>query len=90
MPQIVIYTTATCPYCRAAKHLLDFKKVAYQEIPVDGDPAKRAEMSRLAEGRTTVPQIFIDGRPIGGCDDLHALEAAGELDRLLVASEQAT
>jgi glutaredoxin 3 len=88
MPQIVIYTTSTCPYCRAAKQLLDLKKIAYQEIPVDGDPQKRAEMSRLAEGRSTVPQIFIDGQPIGGCDDLYALESAGELDRLLGAGEQ--
>ncbi|ATQ68001.1 MULTISPECIES: glutaredoxin 3 [Methylosinus] len=90
MPQIVIYTTSTCPYCRAAKQLLELKRIAYQEIPVDGDPQKRAEMSRLAEGRSTVPQIFIDGQPIGGCDDLYALESAGELDRLLGAGERAS
>jgi glutaredoxin 3 len=90
MPQIVIYTTSTCPYCRAAKQLLEIKRVAFQEISVDGDPAGRAEMSRLAEGRSTVPQIFIDGQPIGGCDDLYALESAGELDRLLADSEQAS
>ncbi|MBY6242520.1 glutaredoxin 3 [Methylosinus sp. Sm6] len=90
MPQIVIYTTSTCPYCRAAKQLLELKKAAYREISVDGDPAGRAEMSRLAEGRHTVPQIFIDGRPIGGCDDLYALESAGELDGLLAASEKAS
>lgn len=83
MKQIVIYTTSTCPYCRAAKRLLEQKGAAYQEISVDGDPRLRAEMSRLAEGRTTVPQIFIDGRPIGGCDDLYALDDAGELDSLL-------
>lgn len=90
MPHIVIYTTSTCPYCRAAKRLLEQKQLAYEEISVDGDPQKRAEMSRLAEGRRTVPQIFIDGRPIGGCDDLYALESDGELDRLLAASEAAT
>jgi glutaredoxin 3 len=88
MPQIIIYTTSTCPYCRAAKQLLELKRAAYQEVSVDGDPVKRAEMSRLAEGRSTVPQIFIDGRPIGGCDDLYALESAGELDHLLSSSEQ--
>ncbi|WP_036291069.1 glutaredoxin 3 [Methylosinus sp. PW1] len=89
MPQIVIYTTRTCPYCRAAKQLLDIKGAAYEEIAVDGDAQKRSEMSRLAEGRTTVPQIFIDGRPIGGCDDLYALDGAGELDPLLAAGEPA-
>jgi glutaredoxin 3 len=89
MPQIVIYTTSTCPYCRAAKQLLELKKAPFREISVDGDPAGRAEMSRLAEGRATVPQIFFDGRPIGGCDDLYALDAAGELD-LLLADEPTT
>lgn len=90
MPQIVIYTTPTCPYCRAAKRLLELKQVAFEEISVEGDPQKRAEMTRLAEGRRTVPQIFIDGRPIGGCDDLHALDNDGELDRLLAANESTT
>jgi glutaredoxin 3 len=88
MPKIVIYTTSTCPYCRAAKQLLELKGAAYEEISVDGDSAKRAEMSRLAEGRTSVPQIFFDGQPMGGCDDLYALEGAGELDGLLAASER--
>ncbi len=90
MPHIVIYTTSTCPYCNAAKRLLAQKQVAFEEISVDGAPEKRAEMSRLAEGRRTVPQIFIDGRPIGGCDDLYALESDGQLDRLLSPSEAAT
>lgn len=90
MPNIVIYTTSTCPYCHAAKRLLAQKKVAFEEISIDGDPQKRAEMIRLAEGRRTVPQIFIDGRSIGGCDDLYALDGAGELDRLLAQSETTT
>lgn len=90
MPKIVIYTTSTCPYCLAAKRLLAQKQVAFEEISVEGDPQKRAEMSRLAEGRRTVPQIFVDGRPIGGCDELYALDGAGELDRLLSPSEAAT
>lgn len=90
MPHIVIYTTSTCPYCIAAKRLLAQKHAAFEEVSVDGDPEKRAEMSRLADGRRTVPQIFIDGRPIGGCDDLYALESDGRLDRLLSPSEAAT
>jgi glutaredoxin 3 len=89
MSHIVIYTTRTCPYCLAAKRLLAQKQLSFEEISVDGDPQKRAEMTRRAEGRSTVPQIFIDGRPIGGCDDLYALDAEGEFDRLLAASEAA-
>jgi glutaredoxin 3 len=88
MPHIVVYTTSACPYCHAAKRLLQSKHAAFEEISVDGDPEARAEMSRRAEGRRTVPQIFIDGRPIGGCDDLHALDSTGELDRLLSANER--
>jgi len=81
--EIVIYTTPWCPYCRRAKALLRRKHVAFREIDVAGDPIRRREMTALASGRTTVPQIFIGGRGIGGCDELHALDAAGELDRLL-------
>jgi glutaredoxin 3 len=83
MPKVVIYTTATCPYCMRAKMLLAEKHVAFDEIRVDGDPELRAAMSERADGRTSVPQIFIDDRPIGGCDDLYALNDAGELDALL-------
>jgi glutaredoxin 3 len=83
MPKVVIYTTATCPYCMRAKMLLAEKHVAFDEIRVDGDPALRAAMSEQAGGRRSVPQIFIDDRPIGGCDDLYALNDAGELDALL-------
>ena len=84
MPNVVIYTTARCPYCLRAKALLDSKNVAYEEIPVDGNPTLRAEMASKA-GRTSVPQIWIGERHIGGCDDLVALERAGRLDPLLQA-----
>jgi len=83
MPQIEIYTTHTCPYCHAAKDLLKRKGVQFSEVNVTGDPVVRSTMSSRANGRTSVPQIFIDGRHVGGCDDLYALEEAGELDALL-------
>ena len=83
MPPIEIYTTATCPYCHRAKALLARKGAAFTEIPVDGDPAGRAAMTERAGGARTVPQIFIDGRHIGGSDDLSALDASGGLDPLL-------
>lgn len=83
MSKIEIYTTATCPYCQRAKMLLGEKGAAFDEIRVDGDPALREKMMARANGRHTVPQIFIDGRHIGGCDDLYALDAAGGLDPLL-------
>ncbi|KTC74323.1 glutaredoxin [Legionella birminghamensis] len=82
MANIVIYSTGYCPYCVRAKQLLDSKKVNYQEIRVDEEPAKRDEMIARS-GRRTVPQIFIDGQHIGGCDDLYTLEDAGKLDQLL-------
>ena len=85
MPEIIIYTTATCPYCYRAKALLSEKNAAFDEIPVDGNAALRQEMSAKAQGRTSVPQIFIGGRHIGGCDDLYALNDAGELDALLAS-----
>ena len=85
MSQIEIYTTYTCPYCHAAKDLLKRKGVTYSEINVTGDPVARSSMSQRAHGRTSVPQIFIDGRHVGGCDDLYALDEAGELDALLAS-----
>ena len=86
MPASVeIYTKTTCPHCVRAKALLDMKKVTYREISIDGDEAIRNEMMERS-GRRTVPQIFINGRAIGGCDDLHALHSSGELDKIL--SEQ--
>lgn len=80
---VVIYTKSTCPYCHAAKSLLEKKGVAFEEIGVDGDRAAQAAMAEKTGGRSTVPQIFIGGRPIGGCDDLYDLDAAGGLDPLL-------
>ncbi|RTL94452.1 glutaredoxin 3 [Ancylobacter rudongensis] len=85
MAKIEIYTTSTCPYCHAAKKLLGRKGVDFSEINVTGDPVARSSMSSRANGRTSVPQIFIDGRHVGGCDDLYALEEAGELDALLAS-----
>ena len=84
MAQIEIYTTATCPYCHAAKDLLKRKGANFQEINVAGDPVMRSTMSGRAGGRTSVPQIFIDGKHVGGCDDLYALDETGGLDPLLV------
>jgi glutaredoxin 3 len=83
MARIEIYTTAACPYCLAAKRLLTQKRAAFEEIHVDGNAALRQAMTERAGGGRTVPQIFIDGRHIGGCDDLHALDGRGELDPLL-------
>lgn len=83
MKKVVIYTTDYCPYCVRAKRLLDQKHVSYEEIDVTHDQSLRDEMMKKAEGRRTVPQIFINEKPIGGCDDLHALDAAGKLDPLL-------
>ncbi|MGP2416411.1 glutaredoxin 3 [Pantoea ananatis] len=84
MANVEIYIKATCPYCHRAKALLSQKGVAFQEIPIDGDIAKREEMIKRS-GRTTVPQIFIDGQHIGGCDDLMALNDRAGLDPLLQA-----
>ena len=83
MPPITIYTTRYCPYCLSAKDLLRRKGAAFDEIDVTGDPSGRATMIERAAGRTSVPQIFIGARHVGGCDDLYALDAAGGLDPLL-------
>lgn len=84
MQPVVVYSSAWCPYCIRAKQLLNNKGVAFEEISVDGQPQVRAEMIRKA-GRTSVPQIWIGERHVGGCDDLFALERAGKLDALLNA-----
>jgi glutaredoxin 3 len=89
MAFIEIYTTPTCPYCIAAKKLLAEKGAAYREISVAGDPGGRANMTSRAAGRSTVPQIFINGQHIGGCDDLYALDARGALDPLLAVGGDA-
>jgi len=83
MAPIEIYTTRYCPYCIAAKRLLSSKNVAFTEIDVSGDAAGRNAMVERANGRMTVPQIFIGTTHVGGCDDLYALEEAGKLDPLL-------
>ena len=80
--EVVIYTTRWCPFCIRAKALLDQKGVSYQEVPVDGDPATRQQMAERA-GQTSVPQIWIDGQHIGGCDQLYGLERSSGLDPLL-------
>lgn len=82
-PNIIIYSSANCPYCTRAKQFFDNKGLSYTEIRVDLDPDKRAEMMQIT-GRRTVPQIFINNKHIGGCDDLMALAAAGEIDKLLI------
>jgi glutaredoxin 3 len=85
MAEVTIYTTMLCPYCHRAKSLLSRKGVAFEEIDVGMDADLRDEMTTRAGGRYTVPQIFINGAHIGGCDELHALESAGKLDPLLAA-----
>jgi glutaredoxin 3 len=82
MADVQVYVTTYCPYCVRAKGLLNRKKVAFTEINVDDDPEKRAWLAK-ATGQRTVPQIFIDGKSVGGSDDLHDLERLGELDKLL-------
>jgi glutaredoxin 3 len=83
MPKVEIYTTPMCPFCWSAKKLLDSKNVTYEEINLWTQGARRQEMVARADGRSTVPQIFIDDQGIGGSDELTALDQSGELDRLL-------
>lgn len=83
MAKVTIYTSILCPYCHMAKELLRAKCVAFEEVDVTGKAALRAEMSSKAGGRSTVPQIWIGERHIGGCDDLMCLERSGKLDPLL-------
>jgi glutaredoxin 3 len=88
MPNVVMYTTAICPYCHRAKSLLNHKGVAYEEIRIEGDPERFQEMQQRSQ-RHTVPQIFIDEFHVGGYDDMAALDAAGRLDPLLGLIEEA-
>lgn len=85
-PRVEIYTWSSCPFCLRAKALLDRKGVAYEELVIDGDEPARQAMSERADGRRSVPQIFINDRGIGGCDDLYALESSGRLDPLLTSA----
>jgi len=83
MARVLIYSTASCPYCQAAERLLAHKGVNdIERVRVDLEPGRRAEMQQKS-GRTTVPQIWIDGRHIGGSDELHGLDESGQLDKLL-------
>ena len=82
---IEIYTWSSCPFCFRAKALLDKKQVNYQEYLIDGNDIEREKMADRANGRNSLPQIFIDEEHIGGCDDLYGLEAQGKLDELLQA-----
>ncbi len=81
--KVEIYTWRTCPFCIRAKALLNKKGVEFIEYSIDGDEAARAKMADRANGRRSLPQIFINDRHIGGCDDIHALEAENKLDTLL-------
>ena len=81
-PKVVMYTTGWCPYCTRARELLNNKGVAFEEIDVDARPEARTEMMARS-GRRTVPQIFVGETHVGGCDDLHDLDASGRLDTLL-------
>jgi glutaredoxin 3 len=82
MTKVTVYSSDFCPYCQRAKALLKEHGAAFEEIVVDGKPDVRARMTEIT-GRTSVPQIFIGERHVGGCDDLHALDARGELAPLL-------
>lgn len=84
MAKVIVYTTATCPYCKLAKDLLTERHIAFEEIRVDIDDQQREEMMRKSQ-RRTVPQIFINDQPIGGYDDLAALAKSGKLNDLLTA-----
>ena len=88
MPPVEIYTTRYCPYCHAAKALLTRKGVTFMEVDLSSQRERRAEMIERANGRTTVPQIFIGDMHVGGCDDLHALDDEGRLDALLAGEGQ--
>ena len=85
MAEVVIYTRQLCGYCARAKSLLESKGVSFTEHDATFSQELRQEMIGKANGRTTFPQIFIDGRHVGGCDDLHALDRDGKLDPLLAA-----
>ncbi len=86
MANVEIYTTAFCPYCDRARALLERKGVAFEEFDAPNGSANRKAAVERSGGRMTVPQIFIDGQPIGGCDDLVALDRAGKLDPLLAGA----
>lgn len=83
MENVQIYTTTYCPYCVKAKRLLTHKEIQFTEIDVTEDVEMRLQLVEMSGGQKTVPQIFIDGKHVGGCDDLYSLDASGELNQLL-------
>ena len=83
MPHVEVFSGPYCPYCDKAKALLNKKNIAFEEFNVKSDEVKLSEMLERSNGRKTIPQIFINGQHIGGCDDLYALDGAGKLDALL-------
>ena len=83
MPIVEIYTSPYCGYCHAAKRLLNRKGATFQEIDISGNPGRRSEMLVRANGRHTVPQVFINDKHVGGCDELHAMERSGQLEAML-------
>ena len=83
MTEIVIYSKDYCPYCVKAKKLFEIKGKEYKEIDITHDPQTALKLVEMAGGRKTVPQIFINGKHIGGCDDLYALNDKGELDKII-------
>jgi glutaredoxin 3 len=85
VPRVEIYVKTTCPYCYRAQELLDDKGVKYETYILEWGSPLRDEMIKRANGRSTVPQIFINGEHIGGCDDLYSLDRQGKLERLLAA-----
>ena len=85
-PTVEIYTWSSCPFCIRAKRLLDQKEIDYTEYCIDGDEVARSEMSQRANGRRSLPQIFINDHHVGGCDDLFALDAQGGIEPLLSAA----
>lgn len=85
MKQVVVYSSGLCPYCYRAKALLNSKNAPFREVNVDINPSARVEMREKAGGRNSVPQIFIDGEHVGGCDELYALDAQGQLNSMLAA-----
>jgi glutaredoxin 3 len=83
--KVEIYTWSTCPFCLRAKSLLNKKGVNFTEYSIDGDEDARAKMAQRANGRRSLPQIFINDNHIGGCDDIHALDRQGKLDEMLAS-----
>ncbi len=83
MPTVEIYTWSSCPFCIRAKSLLDRKKIKFTEYCIDGDETARTQMTQRTQGKSSLPQIFINDSFIGGCDELYSIELAGDLDKLL-------